>query len=58
MENIIVFDVKWTFKDKYLQQLCHLEPLKIIYEESFNALHYLNLHLIMVYFILFILTLL
>jgi hypothetical protein len=31
MEKIKVFDVKWTFKDKYLQQLHHLEILKIIY---------------------------
>jgi hypothetical protein len=40
MQKIKSFNVKWTFKDKNLQQPCHLKLLKIIYIylESFNPL--------------------
>jgi len=29
MKKILKFNVKWTFKDKNLQQSCHLKLLKI-----------------------------
>jgi hypothetical protein len=40
MQNIKNFSMKWTLKNKTLQQSHHLELLNIknIYQESFNAL--------------------
>jgi len=40
MQKINIFNVKWTLKDKNLQQSHHLNISKLnIERESFNALH-------------------
>ncbi len=41
MQKIKCFNVKWTLKDKKLQQSCHFfkKLIKNIYLESFNAHH-------------------
>jgi hypothetical protein len=37
--KIKFFNVKWTLKNKNLQQSHHLKLYVYIYRESFNALH-------------------
>ncbi len=45
MQKIKIFNVKWTLKDKNLQQSCHFKKMKITHThththtQNLNALH-------------------
>jgi len=42
MQMIKFFNVKWTFKNKHLQQSHHLKHLKIIYILGNFSMHFTN----------------